>query len=793
MPYKDQRKQNRKRKADRRVDVNRLGGQRPSGPATQPSIARPGAFAGQPNIRLEGGGLGGQARIPDSLPAKQSTAEPQNAVNDSPRLPDMRGMTAPYGFPFNKGGLSNVGRGTDPSITKPHGGPLQHLVTGAQDLIRGAVNMGSELNQARKSMSDQTNSRMGENLKNNMLRGYDPSDSTREGRMGNDLLRSMMTPEAKARLDSQVAPSQVDGVTKPDQAVDIDSFIASELKGLGGAAPSDQPVIKLPAERPSTFPSPAPEPAQASSNMNSAEMRDFLTKPNLTPSQMAEEEAKREELSGIQQRTQAARDEIADINAERERLNPMFDSSDPFNMANAAGPRMPTTAEGDLARRSRQAAAGIGDPLSAAEQSQLSEFRARSYAAANGLPYIPPSAPRRPQTSRRSLPDIKAGELETNGEGLQVRSTVNRVTTPDGRQVTFGQGNGQGSRMAVENGNIMMTDTDGTRRAVVLPSSGYSLGLRTAEVDSQGNFIPGTFRTQSDEARRKERQDLAIAKGNAPGATPEEKVAGKQAQEAQDKYSAYKERMRQRRSDALDLRRDANAMRGYGKIGEQFMGYDALGNRMVQPIFGQTGPSLGQAAGMVRQQRDAQERMDKAMKQKQEEDMAKRRQDILLEAYKANPNDPRLQDAFSKDLGLRDRTPEEQSRYDRDQFNLKIGQMTENNELTMDPRQIPGAGVGDLDPETRSKLAAGIDDVLKSDLLSDEDRMQLFRNVDLDVMRELIDGTAWDKKYWDGERSEKLYKDFEAYLKRTDQFEEQAPPKLETPPSLRRPVAGPLI
>lgn len=306
----------------------------------------------------------------------------------------------------------------------------------------------------------------------------------------------------------------------------------------------------------------------------------------------------------------------------------LYDSSSPFNMANAAGPRMPTTAEGDLARRSRQAAAGIGDPLSAAEQSQLSEYRAKSYAAANGLPYIPPSAPRRPETSRRSLPDIKAGEMETNNEGLQVRSTVNRVTAPDGRQVTFGQGNGQGSRMAVENGNIMMTDTDGRRRAVVLPSSGYSLGLRTAEVDSQGNFIPGTFRTQSDQARREERQDLAIARGNAPNATPEEKVAGQQAQSAKDKFAAYKQRMSDRRSNALDIRREANAMRGYGPVGQQFMGLQGGALGSVNPIFatkyGQTGPSLAQAAGMVRQRRAAQERMDEAMKLNQEKEVFER-------------------------------------------------------------------------------------------------------------------------------------------------------------------------
>jgi hypothetical protein len=362
----------------------------------------------------------------------------------------------------------------------------------------------------------------------------------------------------------------------------------------------------------------------------------------------------------------------------------------------------------------------------------LSEFRAKSYAAANGLPYIPPSAPRQ-ETSRRNLPDIKAGELETNGEGLQVRSTVNRVTTPDGRQVTFGQGNGQGSRMAVENGNIMMTDTDGTRRAVVLPSSGYSLGLRTAEVDSQGNFIPGTFRTQSDQARREERQDLAIARGNAPDAKPEEKVAGQQAQDAKDKFAAYQERMRNRREGSRELRT------------------------------------------MAQTEMNAEERMQQQMKQQQDNEMARRRQDMLLEAYKANPNDPRLQDAFAKDLGLRDRTSAEQSQYDRDQFNLKLTRMQQDNELTMDPRQIPGAGVGDLDKETRSMLAAGIDDVLKSDQLTDDERAILFRNVDLNVMKELIDGTSWDENYWDGERSEKLYKDFEAYLKRTDQLAEPAP------------------
>ena len=692
MAYNDTRKQKRKRRADRRVDVNRLGGQRPAGPATQPSIARPGAFAGQPNIRLEGGGLGGQARMPDSLPAKTSTG---------PRMPTTAEISQYASFPAPAG-----------AALFPNEGPLKNAPASqtsakalddsrAKDMfLKSGLRLAGE-GSLRSGLSPK------EDLSPQMretLRGMGVGQGTDEkGLPSNSILGQpqptlgyyfgQIAPESAAGSGTVIAPGQ-------DQNV-MDSRISKNLLAFN----PQSLIVKSEAE-------------------------------------LGIEESKKRE--------QAARDEIAAINAEREKLNPMFDSSDPFNMANAAGPRMPTTAEGDLARRSRQAAAGIGDPLSAAEQSQLSEFRAKSYAAANGLPYIPTSAPRTPQTSRRSLPDIKAGELETNGEGLQVRSTVNRVTTPDGRQVTFGQGNGQGSRMAVENGNIMMTDTDGTRRAVVLPSSGYSLGLRTAEVDSQGNFIPGTFRTQSDQARREERQDLAIARGNAPDATPEEKVAGQQAQSAKEKFAAYKERMKARdeKSGPL-LQRTAQ----------------------VQAMY--PGVSRAAAAGMAQTEMMAQERMQQQMKQQQDNEMAKRRQDMLLEAYKANPNDPRLQDAFAKDLGLRGRTPEEQSRYDRDQFNLKINEMTQNNELTMDPRQIPSAGVGDLDDETRSKLLAGIDDALKSDLLTDEDRMQLFRNVDLDVMKELIDGTAFDKQYFDEEKREKPYKDFEAYLKRTGQLEEE--------------------
>jgi hypothetical protein len=582
------------------------------------------------------------------------------------------------------------------------------------------------------------------------------------------MLQSMMSPEAMASLNKRQTSQEPEPVIQA-QPVDIGSFIAAENRreNVINADMARDFRGKLAEGFGSVI---APEQEQ---NAMDDRIRAALTRPvNLPIKDIAEDEANKREFARIQQSTQAARDEIAAINAEREKLNPMFDSSDPFNMANAAGPRMPTTAEGDLARRSRQAAVGIGDPLNAAEQSQLSEFRARSYAAANGLPYIPPSAPRQ-ETSRRDLPDVTADAgsrgTQTTAESaarrnendslpsnqLRRRSTVNRQTMGDGTQVTFGMGTEE-NPMRVEDGNIIISSQgegeNERRRAVVLPSSGYSLGLRTAEIDDDGNFIPGTFRTQSDQARREERQDLAIARGNAPDATPEEKVAGQQAQSAKDKFAAYQGRMRDRREGSRELRTRTAQMQG------------------MYP-----GVSRAAAAGMAQTEMNAEERMQQQMKQQQDNEMARRRQDMLLEAYKANPNDPRLQDAFAKDLGLRDRTSAEQSQYDRDQFNLKLTRMQQDNELTMDPRQIPGAGVGDLDKETRSMLAAGIDDVLKSDQLTDDERAILFRNVDLNVMKELIDGTSWDEKYWDGERSEKLYKDFEAYLKRTDQLEEPAP------------------
>ncbi len=708
MAYNDKRRQKRRKKLEDRVaDVNRTRGPRPTGPVKYAAPAPVGVRQpGQPIISPEMGkapalGGGGSMRVPErsSISGKGYAYDPSissRETSDAASYATFPPPSEPPLFP-NEGPLRNA----PPSST-------------SQEALRRRAQQNGFLTNGKRLAPD-ASLRSGISTDDSMSRGT--RDPLRDMGVSSDIIvkpqptsqyyGSMVAPGTAAGVGTVVSPGQEDSVVRQ-------------------------------------------------------RMREQLTRPaNLPLSDIAEDEANKREAAAIAGRVAGLRNDINNMSTSRNR-NDLFSSVtgdtdmsnygevSAFRSGGGGFPTIPTTPEARLQSRERQARAGTGDPLSAAEQSQLSEFRAQSYAREQGLPYIPPSAPAAPREGRRALPDIRAGELDSNESGLRIPSTVNRVTAPDGRQVTFGQGNGQGAPMQVENGNIMMTDTAGTRRAVVLPSSGYSLGLRTAEVDSQGNFIPGTFRTQSDQARREERQDMAIARGNAPDATPEEKVAGQQAQSAKEKFAAYKERMKARdeKSGPL-LQRTAQ----------------------VQAMY--PGVSRAAAAGMAQTEMMAQERMQQQMKQQQENEMAKRRQDMLLEAYKANPNDPRLQDAFAKDLGLRGRTPEEQSRYDRDQFNLKINEMTQNNELTMDPRQIPSAGVGDLDDETKSKLVAGIDDALKSDLLTDEDRMQLFRNVDLDVMKELIDGTAFDKQYFDEEKREKPYKDFEAYLKRTGQLEEE--------------------
>lgn len=735
MAYNDKRRQKRRKKLEDRVaDVNRTRGPRPTGPVKYAAPAPVGVRQpGQPIISPEMGkapalGGGGSMRVPErsSISGKGYAYDPSissRETSDAASYATFPPPSEPPLFP-NEGPLRNA----PPSST-------------SQEALRRRAQQNGFLTNGKRLAPD-ASLRSGISTDDSMSRGT--RDPLRDMGVSSDIIGkpqptsqyygSMVAPGTAAGVGTVVSPGQEDSVVRQ-------------------------------------------------------RMREQLTRPaNLPLSDIAEDEANKREAAAIAGRVAGLRNDINNMSTSRNR-NDLFSSVtgdtdmsnygevSAFRSGGGGFPTIPTTPEARLQSRERQARAGTGDPLSAAEQSQLSEFMAQSYAREQGLPYIPPSAPAAPREGRRAFPDIRAGELDSNESGLRIPSTVNRVTAPDGRQVTFGQGNGQGAPMQVENGNIMMTDTDGTRRAVVLPSSGYSLGLRTAEVDSQGNFIPGTFRTQSDQARREERQDMAIARGNAPGASPEEVVAGQQAQSAKDKFAAYKKRRADRRSSALDIRREANAMRSYGPIGQQFMGLQGGAMGQVSPVFatryGQTGPSLSQAAGMVRQQRAAQERMDEAMKRQQERESKQRRQELLQSAYNADPNDPRLQDALQEDLGLRDRTTQEQSRYDRDQFNLRMNNMVQGNEITMDPRQIPGAGVGDLDNETRSMLAAGIDDVLKSDQLTDEEREILFRNVDLDVVADLIDRTAWDQKYWEGERSEKLYKDFEAYLRRTGQLEDE--------------------
>lgn len=608
MAYNDKRRQKRRKKLEDRVaDVNRTRGPRPTGPVKYAAPAPVGVRQpGQPIISPEMGkapalGGGGSMRVPErsSISGKGYAYDPSissRETSDAASYATFPPPSEPPLFP-NEGPLRNA----PPSST-------------SQEALRRRAQQNGFLTNGKRLAPD-ASLRSGISTDDSMSRGT--RDPLRDMGVSSDIIGkpqptsqyygSMVAPGTAAGVGTVVSPGQEDSVVRQ-------------------------------------------------------RMREQLTRPaNLPLSDIAEDEANKREAAAIAGRVAGLRNDINNMSTSRNR-NDLFSSVtgdtdmsnygevSAFRSGGGGFPTIPTTPEARLQSRERQARAGTGDPLSAAEQSQLSEFRAQSYAREQGLPYIPPSAPAAPREGRRALPDIRAGELDSNESGLRIPSTVNRVTAPDGRQVTFGQGNGQGAPMQVENGNIMMTDTDGTRRAVVLPSSGYSLGLRTAEVDSQGNFIPGTFRTQSDQARREERQDLAIARGNAPDATPEEKVAGQQAQSAKEKFAAYKERMRQRRSDALDLRRDANAMRGYGKIGEQFMGYDALGNRMVQPIFGQTGPSLGQAAGMVRQQRAAQERMDQAMREKQEREDSAERLKILQSM--ADNGSREAQEALAKEVGI---------------------------------------------------------------------------------------------------------------------------------------------
>lgn len=608
MAYNDKRRQKRRKKLEDRVaDVNRTRGPRPTGPVKYAAPAPVGVRQpGQPIISPEMGkapalGGGGSMRVPErsSISGKGYAYDPSissRETSDAASYATFPPPSEPPLFP-NEGPLRNA----PPSST-------------SQEALRRRAQQNGFLTNGKRLAPD-ASLRSGISTDDSMSRGT--RDPLRDMGVSSDII--VKTQPTSQYYGSMVAPGTAAGVGTVVSPGQEDSVVRQR-------------------------------------------MREQLTRPaNLPLSDIAEDEANKREAAAIAGRVAGLRNDINNMSTSRNR-NDLFSSVtgdtdmsnygevSAFRSGGGGFPTIPTTPEARLQSRERQARAGTGDPLSAAEQSQLSEFRAQSYAREQGLPYIPPSAPAAPREGRRALPDIRAGELDSNESGLRIPSTVNRVTAPDGRQVTFGQGNGQGAPMQVENGNIMMTDTDGTRRAVVLPSSGYSLGLRTAEVDSQGNFIPGTFRTQSDEARREERQDLAIARGNAPDATPEEKVAGQQAQEAQDKYSAYKERMRQRRSDALDLRREANAMRGYGKVGEQFMGYDALGNRMVQPVFGQTGPSLGQAAGMVRQQRAAQERMDQAMREKQEREDSAERLKILQSM--ADNGSREAQEALAKEVGI---------------------------------------------------------------------------------------------------------------------------------------------
>lgn len=155
---------------------------------------------------------------------------------------------------------------------------------------------------------------------------------------------------------------------------------------------------------------------------------------------------------------------------------------------------------------------------------------------------------------------------------------LTRYTKPDGQVVVLGPA----ARRSSDTGDVTIKNPDGSIGTVVMPAMGNSLGLRQRTIGPSGEISTAT---QSDYARRADRNAMT--------------QEGTVRQMKLDQYIADRE---QRRQDALDLRRRANAMRGYGQTGGLTMAaYGPMGQPipMTQPIFGQTGPSLAAAAGMV--------------------------------------------------------------------------------------------------------------------------------------------------------------------------------------------------
>ena len=203
------------------------------------------------------------------------------------------------------------------------------------------------------------------------------------------------------------------------------------------------------------------------------------------------------------------------------------------------------------------------------------------------------------------LPDRDVGQMYGNE-----RSNVNvrTVMDPDGtlRNVV------SGANTAIDdNGNIVLVERrdDGTMDAAqVVGADGSTApiafsqnsnligGSRSFTLDQNGNMVPGTGTSESSTVRREREQDAKIALGNSPNATPEQRLAGAEAQRNQTLNREYRERLDQRQQDAVDLNAAAAQLRGYGQ------------GRM----------SRTEAIGQVQSKREAQKRLDDEMKRQRD-------------------------------------------------------------------------------------------------------------------------------------------------------------------------------
>lgn len=249
-------------------------------------------------------------------------------------------------------------------------------------------------------------------------------------------------------------------------------------------------------------------------------------------------------------------------------------------------------------------------------------------------PYEPLLAPRgsayyNPDDPRNRKPfvplaDREAGQViqdPTSGINTFASSSRRTMQNADGSYSSVGMG--QNVRQD-DNGNLleMTVDPQTGEQKVAEDQYGRPLAIdpnqpgRRFALNEDGTPADGGMTTAPTTARG--RREAIIEQANSPDATPEQLAAAAKAREELDKYNEYMDRRDKRKQDAIDLKSAASQLRSYGRTGQLNMGYNALGNTRFQPMYGQTGPSFGQAVGQVKRERDAQKRLDDEMKRQQE-------------------------------------------------------------------------------------------------------------------------------------------------------------------------------